>query len=149
MRSMAVARPVFGLHRHHHRREARVVLRGLEAGGHGGDEALDDRLRLHADDRVVGAGHPEVRAVRRSLGQDAVIAGGDVGMGAHDRGDGAVEVIAEGRLLRAGLGVHVHDDHGRFLAQLLDLARAQGEGVVHGAVHEHAAAEVEHRHRDV
>ena len=44
--------------------------------------------------------------------------------------------------------MHVHEDDLRLLAEALDLPEPEGEGVVHRAVHEDAAAQVERRHRD-
>jgi hypothetical protein len=44
--------------------------------------------------------------------------------------------------------VHVHDNDLRLLAQPLDLAPAQLEGVVARAVHEDAAAQVQGRDRN-
>src|SRR5215470_3703885 len=44
----------------HGRREAGIALGRLESRGHAGQEAVDDRVLLHADHRVVGPGHAEV-----------------------------------------------------------------------------------------
>ena len=73
------------------------------------------------------------------MGEDAGVSGGDVGVGAEDGGDAAVEIPAEGDLFAGGLGVDVEEDDGSgdLGEELVGLA----EGVVAGG-HEYAALKV-------
>jgi hypothetical protein len=60
-----------------------------------------------ADDGVVRAGHAYVGLVGGAVGEDALVGGGDVGVGAEDGRDAAVEIPAEGDIFRCGFGVDV------------------------------------------
>src|SRR5216683_4433489 len=117
----------------------RVALGRLELAGHSGEEACEDELLFDADDGVVGAGHAYVGLVGGAVGEDALVGGRDVGVGAEDGGDAAVEVPAEGYFFAGGFAVEVEeDDLGFDLAEeLVGLA----EGVIAGG-HEDAALEV-------
>ena len=66
--------------------------------------------RRDADDGVAAAGHAGVGDVGRAPGQDPLVGGRDVGVRADDGRDPAVEVPAQGLLLRGRLGVEVDDD---------------------------------------
>ena len=96
---------------------------------------------VHANDAVVGAAHAHVGLEGCSAGKYTFIRGGDVGVGAEDCGDFAVEVPAHGDLLAGGLAVEVdHDDFG------LDPGEQIGGGMerVVGSAHEDLAHEVDH-----
>jgi hypothetical protein len=73
-----------------------IALGGFELAGHAGEEAGEDELFFYADDGVVGAGHADVGLVGGSVGKDALVGGGDVGVGAEESGNAAVEIPAEG-----------------------------------------------------
>src|SRR6185503_17536026 len=64
--------------------ERRRTLGGLEAVRHLGEEALQRQLRIDADHRVGGPGHPEVRDIGGALRQQALIRRLHVPMGADD-----------------------------------------------------------------
>jgi hypothetical protein len=116
-----------------------VALGGLEFAGHSGEEAGEDKLLFDADDGVVGTGHADVCLVGGAAGEDALVGGGDVGMGAEQGGDAAVEIPAEGYFFAGGFAVQVEqDDLGGDLAEeFVGLAK----GVV-ATGHEDAALEV-------
>ena len=82
----------------------------LVAGRHLGDEAADRRLLLHADHRVVIAAHAEIADIAGAAGQDLMIGGRDMGVGADHRRDAAVAIMAERHLLAGRLGMEIDDD---------------------------------------
>ena len=73
-----------------------VAFGSFKLGGHAGEEAVEDEFLFYTDDRVVGAGHAYVGLVGGAVVQDALVGGGDVGVGSEDGGDAAIEVPAEG-----------------------------------------------------
>jgi len=118
----------------------RIALGRFELARHSGEEPVEDQLLLDPNHGVVRAGHADVGLISRAAGQDALVGGGNVGVGAEDGGDAAIEIPAHGDLLAGSLGVQVeHDDLGRDLReQLVGLA----EGIVAGG-HEDAALKVQ------
>ena len=120
-----------------------LPLAGFEFAGHSGEEAGEDELFFYADDGVVGAGHAYVGLVGGAVGEDALVGGGDVGVGAEDGGDAAVEIPAEGDFFAGGFAVEVEeDDFGAgFAGDLGEEFVGFAEGVVAGG-HEDAALEV-------
>ena len=79
----------------------------------------DRELRLHADHRVVRAGHPGVADRRRAAGEDARVVRLNVRVGADHGGHAAVEPGRERNLLARCLGVKVDDDDARGRACLV------------------------------
>ena len=117
-----------------------VSFGGFELGRHASEEAVEDELFFYSDDGVVGAGHAYIRLVGGAVVEDALVGGGNVGVGADDGGDAPVQVPADGDLFRGGFGVEVEEyDLGCDLAEKLV---GFAEGVVAGG-HEDAALEVE------
>lgn len=118
----------------------RIPFGGLELARHSGEEAIEDELGFDPDDGVVRAGHADIGDEGGATGQQASVGGGNVGVGAHDGSDSAVEIPAEGDLFAGGFGVNVEQDDlcGDFAEQLVGLA----EGIVTGG-HEDAALEIE------
>lgn len=116
-----------------------ITLGGLEFTWHSGEEAGKDKLFFDADDGVVGAGHADVGLVGGAVGQDAFVGGRDVGVGAEQGGDAAVEIPAQGNFFAGGFAVKVEQDDlcGDFAEEFVSFA----EGVV-AAGHEDAALEV-------
>ena len=123
--------------------QLRVELCRLEPLGHAGEELADDDLGLDADDRFGGAGHPQVGDVGGAPGEDALVGGLDVGVGADDRAHPTVEKPAEGDLFAGRLGVDVDDPHAGLAGDGLDLGQGGPERAVE-IVHEHPAGDVEH-----
>ncbi len=115
---------------------------GSNRCGRPSEELLQGLLLPDADDRAVAAGHPRVGDVGRAAGEDLLVGGRDVGVGPDDGRNAAVEVPAEGLLLRGRLGVEVDDDDRRLLPQGLDLGVRPAEGAVDG-FHEDPALEIE------
>ena len=91
-----------GVEAHRPRATSKRVGRWLQ-------EARQDGLDREADDRVARPGHADVADVGRPLRQQPCIGGGDVGVGADDRGHPAVEVPAHRVLLGGDLAVEVDD----------------------------------------
>ena len=90
-----------------------VALGGFEFARHAGEEAVQHQVFFDADDAVVGSAHADVGLVGGAAGQHALVGGGNVGVGAEDGGDAAVEMPAHGDFFAGGLGVEVdHDDFG-------------------------------------
>jgi hypothetical protein len=134
-----------GLHRHaaqRRRAERRLEAAGRDVAG----EAAQRLLLRHADHRIVVAGHADVGDEAGAAGKNARVGGGDMGVGAGDEADAAVDVIAEGLLLARRLGVEVDDRRVAARAE-----RAEGEllvdaleGVVE-RVHEHPPQQIDHQ----
>ena len=122
--------------------QSRIAGRRLELRGQGGQEPAEGRLDFDADDRIVGAGHPDIRQVGRAFRQDAFVGGLHVRVRADDGGDAAVEVPAHRDLLGRRLGVEVHEDRARSFAHLLDLALHDRERIV-DVQHEHPPHDVD------
>src|SRR3989344_6923641 len=66
---------------------------------------------VHADNRVVTAGHADIGDVAGALGQDALVGGRHVRVGANDGAYTSVEVPAHAHLLARDLGVQIHEHH--------------------------------------
>ena len=60
-----------------------VTFGWLELARHSCEEASEDKLFFYTDHGVVGAGHPYVGLVCGAVGEDALVGGGDVGVGAE------------------------------------------------------------------
>ena len=114
------------------------------SGAGSGASTLSARKPMTA---LVGAGHADVGDEGGAAGQDALVGGRHVGVGADDRRDPPVEVDAERLLLAGRLGVEV-DEHDRAFAG--ELAEQLGRRARNGQstlLHEDLALEVDHRHR--
>ncbi len=59
-----------------------LPLAGSNLPGHAGEEAGEDQLFFYSDDGVVGAGHAYVGLVGGAVREDALVGGGDMGVGA-------------------------------------------------------------------
>src|SRR5579859_1725315 len=83
----------------------------LEAGRYRGQEALHDRVLVHANAAVPRPDHPDVGHKGCPPRQDASVGGRNMGVGAHDGAGSAVQVPPHRALFRRGLCVHVakHD----------------------------------------
>ena len=115
--------------------------------GDAGEEAVERFVDFDTDDGVEIPAHAGVGHQRGAALEDAVVGGGDVGVGADDERSAAVEEEAHGLDFGRRLGVKV-DDHGiGLLAE-----RAGGDGGFDGAegivdrVHEDAALRVDDEH---
>ena len=108
------------------------------------EEAADRLLLVHAEHGIVVAAHAGVGEIGGAAGQDAVVGGRHVGVGADDEARPAVEMVAERLLLARRLRVDVDHDGVGDLAQRagLELPVGGGEGIVEG-VHEDAADQVD------
>ena len=90
--------------------------------------------------------HAHVGLVGRALGHDPLVGRGDVGVGADDGADTAVEVDAEGVLLARELAVEVDDADGwQWLRCLFDQPVELRERILDGG-HVGSALEVEDSH---
>ncbi len=121
-----------------------VALGGFELARHAGKEALQNELGFDANDGVIRAAHANVGLIGRSGRQDALVRGRDMGVGAKDCGDAAIEVPAKGDLLTGGLGMEVKEDDpgARMLRDGIEQIVRLTERVVAGA-HEDAALQVQ------
>ena len=81
--------------------EPGIVLGGVVADRHVRPQVLDRLLLDDADHAAARAGHADVGDVGRPARQHAGVVGGDVRVGADDRGDAAVEVPAHARPSRS------------------------------------------------
>lgn len=67
------------------------------------------RLRgLYAQNRFDGAGHPQIRDIAGALGIDPLIGSGDMGVGAPQGADPAVQIVAKRQLFTGGLRMEIH-----------------------------------------
>ena len=110
-----------------------------EAGGQGGDEAAQHGGDVAADNAFGGAAHAGVGEVGGAAGEDGFVGGLDVGVGADDGGDAAVEEAAHGDFFAGGFSVEVEKDDGGFLAEGGDFGVEGEKGVFRGRVREGAA----------
>ena len=92
------------------------------------------------------AGHADIGDEGGAPGQDAVVGGRHMGVGADDEAGAAVAEMAHGLLLAGRLAMHVDDDGVGAVAQRTggELAVDRGEGIVE-RVHEDAAHGVDHQ----
>ena len=88
---------------------------------------------------------PDVGDVGGAARQHAGVGGGDVGVGADDRGDAAVEVPAHRHLLARHLGVEVDEEGVGLAFQAVEDGVDLGERRA-GGLELHLAAKVDHRH---
>ena len=100
---------------------------------------------LHAEHGIVVAAHAGVGDVGGAAGQDAVVGGRHVRVGADDEGRPAVEVVAERLLLARRLGVDVdHDGVGDLAARGIGaISRSAAAKGSSSGVHEDAAEQVD------
>ena len=101
----------------------------MEPNRHAGSEPLDHEVGLHADHRVVGPRHPDVRHRGRSPRLDAGVVRLHVRVRAENGRHSPVEHARERDLLARCLGMKVDDDDGSFPACLLDELVGDEEGV--------------------
>lgn len=81
-----------------------------EAGGHAVAEAPDDGIDVASENRVGGAAHSGVCEVAGATREDGFIGSLDVGMGAKDGRDLAIQVAAHGDFLAGGFRMEIQDD---------------------------------------
>jgi hypothetical protein len=108
--------------------QADVALGDFEGDAGLKEETLEDPVGAHADDRIVGAGHADVGQQGGAAGQDALVAGGDVGVGADDGAHPAVEVEGDCLLFAGRLGVEVDEDDLHLGIELFEQAVSHQEG---------------------
>ena len=126
--------------------EPDAALGGPEAHRHAGTHPPDRELRLHADHRVVRAGHACVGDRRRAAGLHAGVARLHVRVRPEHRRHAAVEPAGERDLLARRLRVEVDDDERALGAGLLDeVVDHLEEAGSH--VEEERAEQVDHRDR--
>jgi len=110
--------------------ETDVALGDFEGGVGLEEDALEDLVGAHADDRLVGAGHADVGQQGSAGGEDPLVGSGDVGVGADDGAHPAVEVEGERLLFARRLGVEVDEDDLHLGIELLHQAVGDQEGRV-------------------
>ena len=69
---------------------ASVVAGRFKSARHSGEKPGEHQLFFDANDAVVGAAHADVGLVGGASGEDALIRGRDMGVGAEERGDASV-----------------------------------------------------------
>ena len=89
------------------RTHLRIPFGRFELSWHSGEKAVEDKLRLDTDDRVVRARHANISNEGRSVRKDPGIRRRNVGVSPEHGGDAAVEVPAERDLFAGGLGMDV------------------------------------------
>ena len=95
------------------------------ARGNAGRETAQRLFLLHADDRIVIAGHAGVGHVGGAAGENLMIGGRHMGMGADDEAGAAVAEEADALLFAGRLAMEVdHDGVGRCIAA--DRLRVRG-----------------------
>ena len=110
-------------------------------------EAGERLVLVHADHRLVVAGHADIGHEGGAAGQDALVGGRHMGVGADHEARAAVGEIAHRLLLAGRLGMHVDDDGVGVAAERAggEFALDRGERIVE-RVHEDAAHGVDHQH---
>src|SRR5277367_1511797 len=81
---------------YHHPTEPYVTTGSLEAGRHIVQESRDDQFLLDSNDAVVRAGHAHVSDVGSSSGEYTLIRRGNMGVGADNYADAAIEIPSHG-----------------------------------------------------
>src|ERR1700744_3590925 len=116
---------------------------GFELAGHSSEEACEDQLFFYADDGVVRTGHAYVGLVGGAVGEDALVGGGDVGVGAEECGDTTVQIPAESDFFTRGFAVKIEEnDFGfGFAVNLGEELVGFAKGVIAGG-HEDASLKV-------
>ena len=117
----------------------------FEVDGKGGGHDLEDFVFASSEDGVVGSAHAQVGdeggAVAGGVvgGDDFLIGGGGVGVGADADGDAAGDVPAHGDFFAGDFGVEFEDFDFDFGGDLGEERVDGAEGVVHLRVHVEAA----------
>jgi len=137
-----------GVHVDEHAEEEDRAGGDFVGAGDAGEEAFEGDFGFHADDGVGGSDHAHVGDKGGAAGQDALVGGGDVGVGAEHGADFAVEVNGQGFFLGGGFGVEVNDLHAHVGPEVFQFLFRGAEGAVHRG-HEDAAGEVEEGDRAV
>jgi hypothetical protein len=109
-------------------------------------EALQRDRLVHADHRIVVAGHADVGDVGGAAGKDLRIGRRHVGMGSGGQRGAAVGEVRERHLLAGRLGVQVDHDRLHVAAEPMprELGLERAEGIVVSA-HEQAAHDLDHQ----
>lgn len=101
------------------------------------------RLRgLYAQNRFDGAGHPQIRDIAGALGIDPLIGSGDMGVGAPQGTDPAVQIVAQRQFFTGGLRMEIHQ--GKIRSALLQQPVRQSKGIFGVPLECAAADEVHH-----
>ena len=127
--------------------QPRITGGGFEPCGQRRQESAECRVDVDADNRIVWTGHPDVGEIRGALGQNPLVSGLHVRVGADDRGHPAVQVPPHCDFFGRRLGVKVHEDNPGPLAQRFNVAKRHSKRVV-DADHEHPAHQVDDAHAD-
>ena len=125
-----------------HRVHLDVAGGNLKARGQTIDEFLDDPSAFHSNDAVVRARHANISDVGGTVGENAFIGGGDVGVGAHNGGDPPIEIPAESDLLAGSFGVNIDENEGHVRGKLGEFRVSLLERVIVGR-QENAALDVQ------
>ena len=103
-------------------------------------ETEDGGVRVHADDRIPRAGHPDVGDIGGAFGQNDFIGCGNVRVRADNGGDPSVEIPAEGVLLGSRFGVEIDEDHLGFDLRQNLVGKAKG---VVALTHENSSLQID------
>ena len=105
---------------------------------------LQRLVLLHADHRIVVAGHADVGDEARAAGENAMVGARHMRVGADDEARPSVGEVAERPFLAGRLGVHVDDDGVAAVPERMrrELPVERGERVVE-RLHEDAAEQVD------
>lgn len=122
-------------------------LGDLKPGGGSRQEAGKHLRLFHADDRVGGTRHADIRQVGGAARQDFLIRRHDVGVASGDRTDPAIQVPPHSPFFTGGLAMHVHHHHFGFPLDFIQGPVGGFEGAVDG-VHENPAHQVQHGNGD-
>jgi hypothetical protein len=127
-----------------HRESAQneTAFAGFKLGRHARQKSRQDAIWPHTDHAVVPSGHSDIRNVRRAAWKYALIRGLHVSMRAYNRRNPAVQVKAQGLLLRGGLCVKV-DQHKRGV-YFFQQGVSAPEGAIDGR-HKNPPLEVQNR----
>jgi hypothetical protein len=119
--------------------EAHFAFGHGEIHGHVGDEPADDGGDFAAENGMDRAAHAGVAEKRGAAGEDLLVGGLRMGVGAADGGNLAIEKAAHGDFLTGRLGVDIDEDELRFFAHADDFLLDGEEGIFEQRLHEGAA----------
>ena len=108
-----------------------------------GEESSHNGIDFAAEDAFVRPCESGITKECRSTGEDLLVRGLDMCVGANDGADFSIQHPCHGNLLGSSLGVNVHEDDGCLCATFLDLRQRGVEGIVQVS-HECSPLHIDH-----
>lgn len=129
---------------HYRAAQSDAAFGNRKAFRHQGDEAFDDRHETAPEHGILWAAHAGVGEVGGAAWEDTLVSRLDVGVGADDCGNFAVEAPPKGDFFgsRFGMEVDENDFHTVLVTQAVDFRGDDGEWIVESWLNERPALRV-------